>query len=232
MAAIAQDEAPGGPVARRFSGREAAALSALAVLLVSSLLTSGYALWAEVVAARAETLASDAIASGGSASADLAPLAQIEAFCLFACQPRVLDAAATVRLAAAAALPADQRGPLLARAVKDLDKARAAEPLNGPVAIRRAYAASLAPGARPAAVLDLLERSYAVQPYSKSGGFWRVGGVVRNWDIASPNLKSEALREALWLPVTGAYDRETITDLFESVGLGLQLHLARSLPPI
>ena len=232
MAAIAQDKAPEDPVARRFGIRETAALCAVAVLLVSALLTSGYALWTEIVASRAETLASDAIAPGSSASSELAPLAQVEALCLFACQPRVLDAAATVRLAAAAALPGDQRGALLARAGKDLGKARAAEPFNGPVAIREAYAASLAPGARPAAVLEVLERSYAVQPYSKSGGFWRVSGVVRNWDIASPNLKSEALREALWLPVTGAYDRKAITDLFESADLGLQLHLARSLPPI
>ncbi len=232
MAAIAQDEVQDERVLRRFSVRDAAALCTLALLLVSALLISSYALWTEVVASRAEALASDAIAPGSSASSDLAPLAQVEALCAFTCQPRVLDAAATVRLAAAAELPADQRGPLLARAVKDLDKARVTEPLNGPVAIREAYAASLTPGIGPATVLELLEHSYAIQPYSKSGGFWRVGGVVRNWDIASPNLKSDALREALWLPITSAYDQKAITDLFETAGLGLQLHLAQSLPPV
>jgi len=232
MAAIEQGEAADTRVGRRFGVREALAVCALVVLIISALMISGDALWTEIVASRAEALASDAILPGGSASADLEPLAQVEAVCLLACQPRVLDAAATVRLAAAAALPGDQRGPLLARAKRDLARARAAEPFNGPVAIRQAYALSLTQGAKPGDVLALIEQSYSVQPYSKSGGLWRVGGVARNWAIASPNLKSEALREALWLPVTSACDQKTITDLFESVGLGLQLHLARSLPPV
>ncbi len=232
MAAMAQDKAADDAAAPRFGAAAAAATCALVVLVVGGAANAGFALWTEVVAARAEALASDAVLPGRSASIDLEPLTEVEAACLVSCPPRVLDAAATVRLAAAAALPVDQRGPLLARAGRDLGAASAAEPLNGPVAIRQAYAASLAPRAGRADVLGLIERSYAVQPYSKSGGLWRVEGVARNWDIASPNLKSEALREALWLPETGVSDRKSITDLFESAGLGLQLHLARSLPPV
>ncbi len=231
MAAIAQGEAPDAPVPRRSKVGETAVVCVVAVVLLGALALSGFALWTEIVVSKAETLAADAIASGDSASSELEPLAHVEALCLIPCQPRVLDAAATVRLAAAAALPSDRRGPLLLRARRDLARAGAAEPLNGPVAIREAYAASLAQGTSQSDVLGLVERSYRVQPYSRTSGFWRVSGVVRHWNRAPPELKSEALREALWLPATGAYDRNNITDLFESAGLGLQLQLARSLPP-
>jgi hypothetical protein len=232
MTAILQNDALDDLPVRRFTVREVAALCALAVLLVSAMAIGGYALWTEIVAAQAETLATDVVEGGTPAAAALQPLAQVESLCLFKCQPRVFDAAAAIRLAAAAALPADERQTLLARATHDLDRAQAAEPFNGSVAIHQAYAASLTPGAPIAAVLQKIERSYSVQAYSKSGGLWRITGVVHNWALASPNLKSDALREALWLPATSDAQKKVVTDLFESSGLGLQLQLARSLPPI
>lgn len=202
----------------------------LAAFLASGAITGIYALGSEILAAQAEALATDATTPVGTRAADLNALAQVEGFCVFRCQPRILVAGSAVRLAAAAALPAGQRAPLLARSRRDLDQARAAEPLNGAVLIQQAYAAALVDHPAPADVLALIERSYTVQPFSKTGGLWRIGAVTRNWDVASPPLKREALREAVWLPAAGVSET-AVANRFESAGLTLQLDLARSLPP-
>lgn len=229
MRAMARADATDDRSRRRFSVREAASVGVLVFFLVATLMISGYALWGEVVVAQVEALATDATGPHGAPQADLEALASLEGLCPIACEPRVLDAASAVRLAVAARLPADQRAPLLAHATADLDRAAAAEPLNGAVAIHQAYASALAPAPETARILGQLEHSYAVQPYSKAGGFWRIGVVARNWSEASPKLKRLALNEALWLPIAGV-PAGAVTDLFEQAGLGLQLDLARRIP--
>ena len=230
MTSIAHGEPMGEARRRRFGIAEAAGVAALVFFLAAAGAVSGYALWDEVVAAQVEALATDAVGPHGAPSSDTAALPALENACPIACEPRILDAAAAVRLAAAATEPAGRRGPLLARARADLDRAAAAEPLNGSVAIHHAYAISLTASASPAEVLGAVERSYAVQAFSKTGGLWRIGVVVRNWGDAAPNLKRRVLNEALWLPATGV-PAEVLDDLFEKAGLGLQLDLARRIPP-
>lgn len=231
MTTIVHSETAGEARGRPFRMQEAAGVCALGVLLAVAGALSVYALWDEIVVAQVETLATDATGPRGAPLSDAAALPALEGACPIACEPRILDAAAAVRLAAAAAQPADRRRLLLTRASADLARAAAAEPLNGSVAIHRAYALSLTASATAAEVLEAVKRSYEVQPFSKAGGLWRVGIIVHNWGDAGPDLKRLALNEALWLPATGV-PADVLSDVFDKAGLGLQLELARRIPPV
>jgi len=228
MAAISHEEAIAGTGARHSGLADLATLCLLIFFLTVGVGVSSYALWGELLSNQTDALAVQAVQPGAPAAADAEALPAIEGLCLLSCRPSMLDAASAVRLAAAATLPPDQRGPLLTRARHDLDQAHAAEPLNGSVSIHQAYAAALTPNTSTTYVLGQIERSYTIQPFSKAGGMWRVGAVVRSWSEASPSLKQYALREAVWLPAFTP--EQEVDDLFERAGLDLELDLARRAP--
>lgn len=96
--------------------------------------------------------------------------------------------------------------------------------------------ATFSEGRTPGRALNLLARSYRLQPFSRKLGLWRIGFAARRWTDLDAETQLALLNEALWYSRIGRDDTKAVlgvlagTEPYAAIAIRLSQPRAANLP--
>lgn len=192
----------------------------------------------QIAAQNLERLAVTTSAAALSRSGDAGVLEEAkgwEALCGLFCPVRAKLAGAAIRTnLAVLADPSAPKAVLLKDAAMLLDQAALREPDNGDVWVQRAFIDIARDGVAGQDSRYAISRSYALQPFNRHAGLWRVRVGGDNWSKLDPAMRRATLDEARWLWIVRPAWRPDIERAFTSpaADMAFQIRLASPNPAV